>query len=357
MGLMRRVENRIERTFEGMFGRSSKKLLQPPELAAKLVKEMEGTKRASISRMYVANVYLVFLCPEDRASLGSIEPGLAEELTEHLETHARSAGYALIGPMVVRFETDPKLKVGRFGIRAESGAQLGLAPGAAAVSGVETPLRRTFPIGPDSPDPSAPAWLSGRAAEPPSAQPGVAGEAGPLDALLPAGEAGDAAEGGEAQAAESDGHPAEPAADLAALVAEGAAGAAAAPAPESGAATPPRAAGPRATPAETQSIPASVARDLGLARQVVILSNGSRRQEFHKTRVVLGRSRECDFPVDDLNVSRRHVAVYWETGTAFVKDLDSTNGTLLNGRPVTSGQLADGDVLTLGGTDITVELG
>ncbi len=110
-------------------------------------------------------------------------------------------------------------------------------------------------------------------------------------------------------------------------------------------------------PSDTQSIPMHVARDLDLARQVVVLRQDGRRREFHKTRIVLGRSRECDFPLDDANVSRRHAVIYWETGTAFVKDLDSTNGTLLNGRPVTSGQLADGDVLTLGGTPVNVELG
>ena len=93
----------------------------------------------------------------------------------------------------------------------------------------------------------------------------------------------------------------------------------------------------------------------GSARRTLLMRHGSHVQEFQKSRVVLGRSRDADFRLDDPNISRRHAVVYWEDGRAFAKDLGSTNGTSLNGRPIASAALEDGDVLTLGGCTVVVE--
>ena len=87
------------------------------------------------------------------------------------------------------------------------------------------------------------------------------------------------------------------------------------------------------------------------------LKLGSRVQEFAQTRVVLGRGRDVDFHLEDPNVSRRHTVVYWEGGRMYVKDLGSTNGTFVNGRPVTAGPVKDGDIITVGGSEILVRAG
>ena len=73
-------------------------------------------------------------------------------------------------------------------------------------------------------------------------------------------------------------------------------------------------------------------------------------------RIVLGRSRECDIRIDDANVSRRHAEVRHENGEYWLADLDSTNGTELNGKRVDRAtKLSDGDRITLGSTDIRFE--
>jgi pSer/pThr/pTyr-binding forkhead associated (FHA) protein len=74
--------------------------------------------------------------------------------------------------------------------------------------------------------------------------------------------------------------------------------------------------------------------------------------ELSAERVVLGRSRECDVRVADLNVSRRHAEVRDEDGDYILVDLGSTNGTLLNGRRVDTQRLEDGDTITVGSTEI-----
>lgn len=72
---------------------------------------------------------------------------------------------------------------------------------------------------------------------------------------------------------------------------------------------------------------------------------------------VIGRGQEAEFRLPDTGVSRRHVEVFWDGQTAFLRDLGSTNGTLVNGHPVQDWQLADGDVIRAGNSEITVQFG
>jgi hypothetical protein len=65
-------------------------------------------------------------------------------------------------------------------------------------------------------------------------------------------------------------------------------------------------------------------------------------------RIVVGRDHACDVVVDDPAVSRRHVSIRclgkeWEA-----RDLDSTNGTYVDGRRVSAAHAYPGDVLYLG---------
>lgn len=68
--------------------------------------------------------------------------------------------------------------------------------------------------------------------------------------------------------------------------------------------------------------------------------------------LTLGRAPACDVVVEDTKVSRRHARVVVEAGVAEIEDLDSSNGTLLNGKPVSRRVLRDGDVIQLGETRI-----
>jgi len=67
---------------------------------------------------------------------------------------------------------------------------------------------------------------------------------------------------------------------------------------------------------------------------------------------VVGRGAEADLRLPDTGVSRAHAELRLEGGTVRVVDLQSTNGTLLNGRRVRIATLADGDRLDLGATSL-----
>ena len=67
-----------------------------------------------------------------------------------------------------------------------------------------------------------------------------------------------------------------------------------------------------------------------------------RTHALDERQVVLGRSKECDVQVADANVSRRHAELRREGSDWWLVDLDSTNGTELNGKRVPSAREALG---------------
>jgi hypothetical protein len=64
---------------------------------------------------------------------------------------------------------------------------------------------------------------------------------------------------------------------------------------------------------------------------------------------VAGREPFCDVIIDDSKVSRKHCLLEVTEQNVKVKDLDSSNGTFVNGTQVRDGFLNVGDLLSLGG--------
>ena len=92
--------------------------------------------------------------------------------------------------------------------------------------------------------------------------------------------------------------------------------------------------------------------ELGMEREIAVLSWNGERHEIGKRRIVLGRSKDADVQVADPNVSRRHAELRQEGATYWLIDLDSTNGVEVNGKRVKRLKLEDGTRFTLGSTEI-----
>lgn len=75
-----------------------------------------------------------------------------------------------------------------------------------------------------------------------------------------------------------------------------------------------------------------------------------KRLSFRRTHITVGRS-DADLIVMDLDVSRHH-ALFEVLGknSVFLKDLESTNGTLVNGKKIQSEKVTTGDIVTFGNT-------
>jgi len=71
--------------------------------------------------------------------------------------------------------------------------------------------------------------------------------------------------------------------------------------------------------------------------------------------LLLGRSRSCDVTFSNLNVSRRHARLVFRDGSWILRDLDSTNGTFVNGVRVHRCELRPGDWLELGDEPLRVD--
>jgi predicted component of type VI protein secretion system len=69
-------------------------------------------------------------------------------------------------------------------------------------------------------------------------------------------------------------------------------------------------------------------------------------------RVVIGRLKSCDICLGDANASREHAALEREGIGWAVVDLGSTNGTLVNGSHVDRVRLRDGDIITIGVSEL-----
>jgi hypothetical protein len=110
------------------------------------------------------------------------------------------------------------------------------------------------------------------------------------------------------------------------------------------------------TPAATAAVTPDEAQELGLAHEPrAFLRIGGKRHELAAAPVVLGRSRESDITVEDTNVSRRHAEIRPEDGVYWIVDLDSTNGTEVNGKRVDRAKLEHDDVIVLGKTELVFE--
>lgn len=75
--------------------------------------------------------------------------------------------------------------------------------------------------------------------------------------------------------------------------------------------------------------------------------------KLEQNEIVLGRSPKVEMQLQDVGISRTHARLYQVGNSVFVEDLQSANGTFLNGQQlVMSQQLQDGDKITLGSSTI-----
>lgn len=71
-------------------------------------------------------------------------------------------------------------------------------------------------------------------------------------------------------------------------------------------------------------------------------------QDLDKELVTIGRRPNNDLHIDNLAVSGSHAVVRTIGNDSFLEDLDSTNGTMVNGKPIKKHILQHGDVIELG---------
>jgi len=91
--------------------------------------------------------------------------------------------------------------------------------------------------------------------------------------------------------------------------------------------------------------------------RLVVKSDGFRNQviELHLGLNRLGRGPQNDFQIEHASISASHCEVVLGSNEVTVRDCDSTNGTFVDGEPVTEAQLHAGEILNLGDVELLVQ--
>lgn len=106
-----------------------------------------------------------------------------------------------------------------------------------------------------------------------------------------------------------------------------------------------------------------ISRHLGSpveVRLVILSPSGTQRTLVKRLPLLIGRSEEARLRISQDSVSRRHCELLDRDGEVFVRDLNSTNGTLVDGVEIaaeTDVPVASGMVVKVGGVSFKVEYG
>src|SRR5262245_58592286 len=84
--------------------------------------------------------------------------------------------------------------------------------------------------------------------------------------------------------------------------------------------------------------------------KLILSVDGQVLKEFtlSKERTLIGRKPHNDIQIDNLAVSGEHAAIITILNDSFIEDLNSTNGTVVNGKPIKKHFLQSNDVIEIG---------
>lgn len=327
MGLFSRFEDKVEDVVEGA-GRGG---IEPVKLAKRAAKEMQREKMIGVGHEYAPTLYNVLVSVEDDRRMGGYYPSIAGEIETYLSSRASQDGLVFDCPPLVRFIVDEGLRKGKFDIIAEN-----VSP--AIIEELRQEEMEYYGL--DSRIDVNPALR--HATSPAPDEDELAGQPAEFDPFLPA----------DMQSAHyipEDAPVSQPPAPAEEPEPE--------PEPEPATEPEPEPA-PAANPADAEAtVLFSHATTPTGARVCLYDYETDRRYPLAGKLVSLGRGSANDIAISDPGMSRRHAELLWTGELWMVRDCDSTNGTYLNGEPVTQHILIDGDVIECGTTRLEFKEG
>src|SRR5437773_579774 len=91
-----------------------------------------------------------------------------------------------------------------------------------------------------------------------------------------------------------------------------------------------------------------------ISLQWIDLSTNQPRRARLRLPVTIGRTPESDLVLSDPRISRRHALIEQDHGQIVLTDLQSSNGTQLDGHMVQQAALIDGAAIQLGSTTLKI---
>ena len=341
--------NVFEQRVGSLFGATAQGLTAPfsfKKLAKKAAREMEAETYVINGVDTAPALYTILVSSEDDLAMRPLYAQITKETAQFIEGQAQGKGYAFVGRPVVRFMADPSLKSGKFSVfaenvdaqtlnrlREEEALFLGVGSsrgGLGGAAGQRAPQPQPQPAARGLRPIPQPAMAKPSPADSMSAGLDVMPQEAVLDAeqaLLARGAARQIQNvplAGSRQA----GSPQMPAV--------GSAGQA-----------------PMSAPVYQQPAVAPAARPAAPVTCLLIDRQSGRTYTASAPRTVIGRERTPGGVVlHDPNVSRSHAELSHDGQGWRIRDLNSTNGTLVNDVDVDECPLRDGDLITLGLTNL-----
>ncbi|MBB1010753.1 FHA domain-containing protein [Dietzia kunjamensis] len=290
------IVGKFERTLQGAVGDAFARLFGGKVVAAEVESQLRKQAEASLKvvdgHLLVSNSYTITLARSDYASFTEDEALAVKTFSRHLSDHISEQGWETYGPVTVTFVERDDLHTGQM-----------------RIDGVVDPDAVPFHISaaapapaPDHPAPSSPGG-DRRGVDGPSAS----------------------KENSDMQA---------PASNY------------------------PVSTGPGARSAGwggPSDAPTQITQGRASLTVTLHLEDGSGRTfRLQRGSNLLGRGQDAAFRLPDTGVSRQHADIHFDGREAVLTDLGSTNGTTVNDGPIQDWQLADGDVIRVGHSEITV---
>lgn len=339
---MANVEGALQRAIEKPFASIFRSPLQPAEIEKAALREVEKSRKLGVNTIYIPNVYSVVISHKDAELMGNLLDTLTSDLATRLYAYASNNNYQMATqrPLVV-FNVDDDMKLGEVYVIGETLSEEAIVREYGEDALPKAPASRQQRVAREAdrdrinrPYASSPSRLSSAnaydssrsdALEPQEYQP-----APRISTFAPTGN-----------------FSANPA------VANFAGGAGAAAGAEA-AASALYAERPAMHAGNNDATQLMAPAGAGM-RRITSMITVNHQPPFvlgGQTTYVIGRHGSCDILIEDPQASRRHAQFEQEGDGWAIADLDSTNGTLLNGEPVSHRRLKDGDVVTVGSTTI-----
>lgn len=369
MNLLKTFESRIS----DAFGAAPDGYTAPfsfKKLAKRAAREMENETYEIDGVDTAPALYTLLVSPDDDAAMRPLYPQLTSEIAAFVEAQAHAKRYVFVGKPLARFMVDPSLKSGRFAIFAEN-------IDAGALSHLREEERAFLSGSQGDIAPTAPVERRRRRERMPQAVPSVDEERSEEDSLIDDVPSPIDAPSAPAQTSSTD--------DSSGLdvIPDQAVDQAIQDIYDNASIEPPAVAGGRAIARDEPIVPLVTAPDDSYVRPVSVpatqrrnvpLVNHQRSSSAteHSAATCLlidhqsGRTYRGTAPattigreripggivLQDPNASRRHAKLSYDGRSWHIADLGSTNGTLVNDVDVDVHTLHDGDILTIGLTNL-----
>lgn len=118
MGLLRDLEERLEKIVEGFFSRAFQAKIQPIEIAKALGAKLEEGRLIGPNHTYVPNQFIVKLSPADFEEISPYQQAILPEFETYLKSKAEKEKYTFLGPLKIIFEKSEEVKPGRLEVSA-----------------------------------------------------------------------------------------------------------------------------------------------------------------------------------------------------------------------------------------------